>query len=76
MVPISSILLGIVYASNAYSLVRSVLLLEGSSLYIYTECCSSLRGTGYSYTIVVINSVNMVSRLVLFFICLMFHGLL
>ena len=63
MVPISSILLGIVDASSACSLVTLVLLLAGALLYSYTECCSLLRATKRSYTIVVINSVDVVSRL-------------
>ena len=55
--------------------VRSVHLLAGSSLYIYTEYHRLLREFRRSQATVVISSVDMVSRLRVTFVCLISHSL-
>ena len=55
--------------------VRSVLLLADSSLCIYTECHRLLREFRCSQAVVVISSVDVVSRLRVTFVCLISHGL-
>ena len=55
--------------------VRSVLLLVGSLLRIYTECCSFLQDIRCSWTAVVSSSVGVVSMLRVTFVWLISYGL-
>ena len=71
----SKLVFMILLLHSTFVWVRSVLLLAGSSLYIYTECRRLLREFRHSQATVVISSVDMVSRLRVIFVCLISHGL-
>ena len=71
----SKLVFMILVLHSTFVWVRSVLLLTGSSLRIYTECRRLLWEFRRSQAMVVISSVDVVSRLRVTFVFLISHGL-
>ena len=71
----SKLVFMILVLHSTFVWVRSVLLLAGSSLCIYTECRRLLQEFRLSQATVVISSIDVVSRLRVTFVCLICHSL-